>query len=92
MGARKIQKGFIKQGTERKVSSSAQWLRLHPEKAVFLAGKMVLLLKKLKYDTEVHKQNLHEMKSVSYKTAGCSRKSMDLEPQGLSDYCLWNPG
>lgn len=31
--------------------------------------------------TQIHKQNLHEMKSVSYKTAGCSRKSMDLEPQ-----------
>lgn len=92
MGAREIQEGFIKQGTGSEVSSLAQWLGCHPEQAVFLAGKMMLLLKKLKYDTEVHKQNLHEMKSVSYETVGCSRKSMDLEPQGLGDYCLWNPG
>lgn len=63
MGAREVQEGFINQGTESEVSSLAQWLGLHSEQAVFFAGKM-LLIKELKYDTEIHKQNLHEMKSI----------------------------
>lgn len=91
MGAREVQDYFINQGTKREVSSSAQWLGLHQEHTILLADKMLLLLKKLKYDTEVHKQSLHEMKSASYKTAGYSRKRMDVEPRGLSGYCLWNP-
>lgn len=87
-----LQEGFINQGTESEVSSSAQWLGLIQEQPVLLAGKMLLLLKKLKCDTEIHKQSLHEMKCVSYKTAGCNRRSMDFKPQDLSGYCLWNPG
>lgn len=92
MGPREVQEGFINQGTESKVSSLAQWLGLHQQQAVLLAGKMLLLLKELNYVTEIHKQSWHEMKSVSYKTAGCGRKNLVLETQGLSDYYLWNPG
>lgn len=51
MGVRKVQEDFINQGTESEVSSWAKRLGLHPEQAVFLAGKM-MLLKKLKYDTD----------------------------------------
>lgn len=91
MGAREVQEDFINQGTKREVFFSVQWLCLHQEHTVLLADKMLLLLKKLKYDTEVHKQSLHEMKSASHKIAGYSRKSMDVESQGLSGYCLWNP-
>lgn len=44
---------------------------------------MMLLFKKLKYDTEICKQSLHEIKSVSHKTGQCSGKSVSYKTENV---------
>lgn len=43
----------------------------------------MLLFKKLKYDTEISKQSLHEMKSGSNKTGQCSGKSVSYKTENV---------